>query len=175
MIRGLPIRCLVFLLCLDAGRHCFAAEVVATAPGDPFAYCAAIRNIDTPVGGATPIPAALEPLVIGALGLPAAFAVVPENFYWRCMSGAVYVCAVGANIPCSAKANRARQNLGAEHYCRENPEATFIPAYAVGHESIYHWSCSAGHALLGKLWAKIDKRGFRIDFWYRLNPRASHL
>jgi hypothetical protein len=170
MIRGLPICCLGFLFCLDAGPQCFAADTVATAPSDPFAYCAAVRNVDTPVGGASPIPAALKPYVARALGVPADSAVVPEIYYWRCMGGAAYVCAVGANIPCGAKADRARQNLGAEHYCRENPGATFVPAYAIGHASIYSWTCSAGQALPGKRLAKIDKRGFRVDFWHRVNP-----
>ena len=170
MIRGLPIRCLAFLFCLDAGWHCFAADIVATAPSDPFAYCAAIRNIDAPLGGSSPIPAALKPYVDGALGLAADFAVAPEKYYWRCMSGAVYICAVGANIPCGVKANRATRNLGAEHYCHENPDARSVPAYAVGHASIYSWSCSAGQAQPGKRLAKIDKRGFRVDFWHRLNP-----
>jgi|HubBroStandDraft_1064217.scaffolds.fasta_scaffold02542_7 hypothetical protein len=169
MTRGLPISCLAFLFCLDAGRHCCAADMGSTAPGDPFAYCAAIRNINTPVGGASPIPAALKPHVAEALGLPADSAIAPENYYWRCMSGAVYVCAVGANIPCDAKADRSRRNLGAEHYCRENRDATLVPAYATGHASIYSWSCSAGNTVPGKRLAKIDHRGFRVDFWYRVN------
>jgi hypothetical protein len=169
MIRVLPIHCLIFLFCLDAGQRCFAAALGLTSPTDPVAYCAAVRNIDSPVGGASPIPAALKPYVARVFRLPADSAIVPENYFWRCMSGAVYVCAVGANIPCDAKADRARRNLGAEHYCRENPDATFVPAFATGHASIYSWSCSAGQALPGKRLAKIDKRGFRVDFWYRVN------
>jgi hypothetical protein len=170
MIRGLPTRCLIFLSCLDASQRCFAADIGSTALSDPFAYCAAARNIDTPVGGASPIPAALKPYVAGALGLSPDSAMTPGNYYWRCMSGAVYVCAVGANIPCGAKADRARRNLGAEYYCRENRDAIFVPAYASGRASIYSWSCSAGQAVPGKSLAKIDKRGFRVDFWYRVNP-----
>ena len=170
MIRGAPIRCLIFLSCLGSGRHCFAVEEVPTALSEPFAYCAAVRNIDTPVGGASPIPTALKPYVAGALGLPADFAIVPESYFWRCMDGAVYVCAIGANIPCAAKADRARRNLGAEHYCRNNSDATSVPAYATGHASIYGWNCSAGRELPGERLAEIDNRGFRVDFWYRLNP-----
>jgi hypothetical protein len=168
MTRGLPISCLLLVFLLDAGR-CVAADTGSIAPGDPFAYCAAIRNIDTPADGGSPIPAALIPYLAKGLGLPANSALVPESYYWRCMSGAVYVCAIGANIPCEAKADLARRNLGAEHYCRENPDAILAPAYATGHASIYSWGCSAGKAVPGKRLAKIDQRGFRVDFWYRVN------
>jgi hypothetical protein len=159
----------IFLFFLDTSQHCFAADIAAPIPGDPFAYCAVIRNIDTPVGGASPIPVALEPYLAKALGLPTNTAIAPESYYWRCMSGAVYVCAVGANIPCDAKADLAKRNLGAEHYCRENRNATFVPAYATGHATIYSWSCSAGKAFPGKPLAEVDYRGFRVDFWYRVN------
>lgn len=163
-------RRLSIFLFLDASQHCFAADIAAAAiPGDPFAYCAAIRNIDIPVGGASPIPVALAPYLGKALGLPTNTAIAPESYYWRCMSGAVYVCAVGANIPCDAKADLAKRNLGAENYCRDNRNATFVPAYATGHASIYGWSCSAGKAVLGKPLAEVDYRGFRVDFWYRVS------
>jgi hypothetical protein len=170
MKRPLPIRLLGFLACLHASNCCLAADTDATAPGNPFAYCSAVRNIDTPVGGGSPIPSALNPYLAKALGLSPNLAITPESYFWRCMSGAVYVCAIGANIPCEAKADRAKRNLGAEHYCRENHDAPFVPAYATGHASIYSWSCSAGKAVRGKSSAKVDQRGFRADFWYRLNP-----
>ena len=66
------------------------------------------------------------------------------------MDGRVYVCAIGANLRCDAKAERAKRNAGADNYCRENPNATFVPACATGHDTIYAWSCSAGNALPGK-------------------------
>jgi hypothetical protein len=172
MTRALPISRLICLSFLHASQQSFAADVGPTAPADPFAYCAAIHNIDIPIGGASPVPGALKPYLARALGLPANSAMVPESYYWRCMSGAVYVCAIGANIPCDAKADRARRNMGAEHYCRENPGATFVPAYATGHASIYSWSCSAGDAVPGRRMAKVDHRGFRVDFWYRVSQLA---
>jgi hypothetical protein len=172
MTRALPISRLICLSFLHASQQSFAADVGPMAPADPFAYCAAIHNIDIPIGGASPVPGALKPYLARALGLPANSAMVPESYYWRCMSGAVYVCAIGANIPCDAKADRARRNMGAEHYCRENPGATFVPAYATGHASIYSWSCSAGDAVPGRRMAKVDHRGFRVDFWYRVSQLA---
>ena len=170
LTRGRPVGCLIFLLSLDASHWCVAADVGSAAPRDPFAYCAANRNIDMPVGGASPVPAGLKPYLARALGLPPNSAIAPESYYWRCMSGAVYVCAIGANIPCDAKADLAERNSGAEHYCRDNRDATLVPAYATGHASIYSWSCSDGRAVPGKRLAKVDHRGFRIDFWYRVKP-----
>lgn len=170
MTRSRPISCLSWLFLLGASSGCFAADIAPTAPSDPFAYCAAAGNIDTPLGGASPIPSALHTYLGRALGLPANSPIRPESYYWRCMRGAVYICAIGANIPCDAKADRAKRNLGAEHYCRENRDAPFVPAYATGHASIYSWSCSSGNAVRGKQFAKLDRRGYRADIWYRVTP-----
>jgi hypothetical protein len=86
------------------------------------------------------------------------------------MNRAVYACAVGANIQCDAKADRRRRNAGAEIYCRDNPDAAVVPAYATGHATIYDWHCAAGHAVPGKPTAELDRRGYRVDFWHRVPP-----
>lgn len=169
MNRELPIICLTFLFVLHSSQVCVAAERGGIAPADPFAYCAAIRNIDIPAGGASPVPAVLKPHLKRALGLPGNSEIVPESYFWRCMGGAVYVCAIGANIPCDAKADRAKRNSGAERYCIENPNASFVPAYATGHATIYGWTCSAGNAVPGKRLGRVDHRGFQVDFWYRVD------
>jgi hypothetical protein len=148
------------------GNRSVASDVVASATSDPFAYCAAIGSIDRPAGGSSPVPMALEPFLARVLGLPAGLDFRPESYYWRCMNGVVFVCAIGANIPCAAKADLARRNVGADTYCQDNPEARLVPAYATGHETLYAWSCSLGHALAGKRMAKLDPRGYRIDIWH---------
>jgi hypothetical protein len=158
---------LFVLLILSASRACFAAGS-DVAPIDPFVYCAAIRDIDAPIGGASPIPPGLTPYLARALGLPPHSAVMPERYYWRCMGGAVYVCTTGANIACEVKADLAKRNVGAENYCRENRDAPFVPAYATGHATIYDWRCSGGRAVRGKRLAKLDSRGYRRDIWYRV-------
>jgi hypothetical protein len=168
MTRLLPIGCVSLLYFLGASRQCLAADL-GTTPSDPFSYCSTIGNIDTPVGGASPTPVALEQYLRTALGLPANSAPAPEHYYWRCMDGAVYVCATGANIPCDAKADRAKRSRGAENYCRENRDAAVVPAYATGHATIYDWTCSAGRAVRGKQVAKVDARGYRADIWYRVS------
>jgi hypothetical protein len=139
--------------------------------GDAFAYCARIGTIDTPSGDFAPsvVPRSLGPRVRPALGLSADATLPPGGVYWRCMDHAVYVCAVGANIPCDAKADRAKRNPGAENFCRANPDATEVPAAATGHATIYDWRCSAGHAARGKQIFKLDRRGYSVDFWHRVS------
>ncbi|MFZ1099341.1 MAG: hypothetical protein WAN26_08045 [Steroidobacteraceae bacterium] len=152
-------------------------ENTATATGkpgiagleDPFAYCARVNTIDTPLGGASPVPLALAPFLRKTLGLSADAPLTPGEYFWRCMDGAVYVCAIGANLRCDVKADRAERNSGADNYCRKNPNATFVPAYAIGHNTIYEWSCSAGNAVRGKRTIKLDHRGYRADIWYRVS------
>ncbi|MGO9632278.1 MAG: hypothetical protein ACLPX1_00090 [Steroidobacteraceae bacterium] len=156
-------------------EHAAAATAKPGAPGidDPFAYCAHIGTVDTPGGGASPVPLALTPLLRKTLGLSAEAPLTPASYYWRCMDGAVYVCAVGANERCDSKADRTKQNTGADSYCRENPNAAFVPAFATGHNTIYEWSCSRGRALAGNRTAKLDHRGYRAEIWYRLNRQKS--
>jgi hypothetical protein len=137
---------------------------------DPFAYCARVNTMDTPPGGASLIPHALAPFLRRALGLSADAPLTPGNYFWRCMDGAVYVCAIGANLRCDTKADRAKRNAGANNYCGANLNAKFVPAYATGHDTIYAWSCSADSAVPGKRTIKLDRRGYRADIWHRVLP-----
>lgn len=152
---------------------CLAAPALAAAPGqgkDPFAYCAAKGTVDRPSGGfrPNPVPAALLPLIPQAMGLPADAQLPPAGLYWRCMDKAVWVCSVGANLPCAAKADRSERNPGAENWCRDNPNSDFVPAFAAGHETLFDWSCRDGKAVRGKANGEVDRRGYRRDIWYRV-------
>jgi hypothetical protein len=168
MRRSLLLVCVVLAASFFVGNCSAASDVVASATGDPFAYCLAIGSVDTPASGSSPVPMALKPFLSRALGLSAGRDVRLESYYWRCMNGMVFVCAIGANIPCGAKADLAKRNLGADKYCQDNPGATFVPAYATGHETLFAWSCSLGHAMPGKRIAKLDPRGYRIDIWHKV-------
>jgi hypothetical protein len=165
---SLPLVCAVLAAFFFVGNRSIASDVVASATRDPFGYCSAVGSIDTPAGGSSPIPMALKPFLSTALGLPVGRDFRPESYYWRCMNGMVLVCAIGANIPCGAKADLAKRNLGADKYCQDNPEATFVPAYATGHETLFAWRCSLGLAVPGKRIAKLDPRGYRIDIWHKV-------
>jgi hypothetical protein len=136
----------------------------------PFAYCARVGTddrLDAGDGAASGAALqALAPYLHEALGLPPEASLSPQEFFWRCMDGEVFVCARGANIPCDSKADRAKLNRGAAHYCRENPNAAEVPAYATGHRTVYLWKCVAGHAERGPKVGATDRRGFRTDFWH---------
>jgi len=138
---------------------------------DPFSYCADIRTTDSPAGGTgpSPVPRALEPYLPAALGLPTGAAIAAGSAYWRCMDRMVYVCVTGANLVCDRKADRATTNAGADSFCRDNPEAAAVPAYATGHDSVYTWHCRAGRSLHGEPSVALDRRGFRIDIWHKIS------
>jgi hypothetical protein len=80
---------------------------------------------------------------------------------------------VGANLPCQRKANRSKRNAGADNFCRDNRDTASVPAYASGHDTIFDWSCAAGLAVRGRAVAKLDRRGYRIDIWYRVTRNAT--
>jgi hypothetical protein len=149
-----------------------AAQSARTLPAfeSPFTYCARVGTDDRlgGEGGAASSAAlrALAPSLPEALGLPREASLSPHELFWRCMNGKVYVCARGANIPCDSKADRARLNRGAANYCRENPNAADVPAYATGHRTVYLWKCAAGLAERGPKVGATDPRGFRTDFWH---------
>jgi hypothetical protein len=119
------------------------------ATTDPVAYCKSVGTRDT------------------VRRLPGS-----AGSFWRCMDGLVFVCAVGANIPCQSKADVSRRNAGAQAFCGENPDAEIVPAYATGHRTIYEWRCVSGAAVRGKTLLRLDQRGFQADFWHRLTASS---
>ncbi len=144
-----------------------AAEPRAIA--DPFAYCAKVRTDDRlglPAGEQAAV--LLEPYARHALGVSPDAPLAASSIFWRCLDAKVYVCVVGANLPCGSRTNPAKQNRGAESFCKEHPDAPDVPAYAVGHDSLYAWRCTAGRAVRGQPVATIDRRGFRTDIWHEL-------
>jgi hypothetical protein len=89
---------------------------------------------------------------------------------YRCMNGKVMVCFVGANLPC-AKMNAQRENPGADMFCRDNPDAGSVPAYAIGHDSIHAYRCRNGKAEVTGTTRQLDQRGFAKDLWIELPVR----
>ncbi len=143
---------------------------------NPFAYCRAVGTLDRPDSrytGPNPPPAVIAGL-IKAFGPPAAAThsqAFTHGTYWRCMSGAVYACNVGANLPCESKANTERTPTpGEKKYCAANPGSDFIPMYVTGHDTVYDWSCKGDQPVAGKQIAKVDARGYLANIWYRVPP-----
>lgn len=89
---------------------------------------------------------------------------------YRCMNGKVLVCFVGANLPC-AKMNAQHENPGADMFCRDNPDAGSVPAYAIGHDSIHAYRCRNGTAEVTGTTRQLDPRGFAKDLWIELPAR----
>ena len=76
---------------------------------DPFAYCADVGTIDVPderyAGPAIP-DAVVDDLRDKAdIAADAPDDWVAAGTVWRCMDGQVWACFVGANLPCSEKAD----------------------------------------------------------------------
>jgi len=143
---------------------------------EPFAFCAEIGNslLMPPTGSQDPqwIPRVLlEPLRSEGL----VNAELPESgriaVRWRCMHSEVYVCPVGANLPCGEQADLSRTpSAGMQEFCIENPDSDFLPAYVTGRATVYSWSCAGTEALAGEQRFNADAQGYLAEFWHRLNP-----
>jgi len=165
-------RCLALVVLSAGAGEPGAAQSARPIPPfeSPLAFCTRVGTDDrlgSSHGAASGAAlAALEPHLHEALGLPRDAPLPPNEVFWRCMDGKVYVCARGANIPCDSKADRSKVNPGAANYCRENPHAADVPAYATGHRTVYVWRCIDGRAEAGATVSATDRRGFRTDIWH---------
>lgn len=145
-----------------------------------FAYCRAIGTIDQPDSrytGPNPPPAVID-------GLMAAFGAPPtatrsrafsRGTSWRCMDHDVYACTVGANLPCQSQADTDRTPTEAENkYCAAHHDATIIPMYVTGHNTVYDWHCEGKKPVAGQQLTKVDQRGFLANIWYKIpSPNQS--
>jgi hypothetical protein len=94
-----------------------------------------------------------------------------KNSFWRCMDGKVYACTVGANLPCTSKADTSRTPTADEKdFCTANPNADVVPAVVTGRETVYEWHCKDGAPEVVRQVFTPDARGFISDFWYVLSP-----
>ena len=88
---------------------------------------------------------------------------------YRCMDGRVMICFIGANLPC-VKINTAKDNPGADAFCKNASNEVPVPAYATGHDAAYSFKCRDGRAVVDLETWKLDKRGFAEKIWTAL-PR----
>lgn len=144
---------------------------------DPFAYCAAVVNLDAPdarwTGAKMP-----DAVVTGLIAAAKLAPTIPKDqlanaSFWRCMNGQVYACAVGANLPCQEKADTNKTPSSAlNDFCKANPSASVIPAAVTGRATVYEWKCSSGKPEIVKQIFTPDARGFLADFWYEIAASA---
>jgi hypothetical protein len=152
-------------------RRAIAAEAFT----DPFAYCRAVGDIDAPDARYTgpKMPAAIAEGLKKAFDAPGMARMEPfeENSVWRCMNGKVYACNVGANIPCSEKADTSREPSGGMvDFCKNNPTLDFIPAFVTGRRTVYLWSCTEAKPVIVREYTKPDARGFLANAWHEISP-----
>lgn len=153
-----------------AGSFVPLPDVGAAPDGDLRALCARVRDDDTIRAYSPSLRAetvrAFRALFPGAASVPDDDQLKAQSNF-RCMNGKVLVCFIGANLPC-VKMNAARDNAGADEYCRGNPNADHVPAFATGHDAVYSYRCRDGRAEIdGKNW-ELDARGFAKKLWTEL-------
>jgi Tol biopolymer transport system component len=143
---------------------------------DPFAYCAAVGQIDTPDARYTGLQMtdALFKDYLTAAGLDANKD-YPDTFkqmtIWRCMDNKVYACNFGANIPCNSKADTDKAPAQATvDYCKQFPDSSFIPMSVTGHSVIYSWHCVKGKPEILDQIDTVDAAGYQSSFWQLMEP-----
>ena len=155
-----------------------ASTTVSTAQtSDARQTCSRTRDDDT----IRPLPAALAAQAMqaqaGPGGPPASgrpptsqdLASYLNQTYFRCMDGLVYVCSIGANLPCTGKPDMRRSIPAVADYCRTSPDADAVPMVVTGHSTIYGWACVKGRPVITDR-VQLDRRGFQANIWTPLPP-----
>jgi hypothetical protein len=134
-----------------------------TALGPTHARAGQVCKRDDPTP--RPLPATLVPEVEKVFGLQTVDpAWVERSTVVRCMDGKLWACNAGANLPCG-KGNTTLTMAAGDDWCRQNPNADFIPAYITGHDNVRRWRCTNGApAITGKP-ALLDAQGYLSDYW----------
>ena len=143
---------------------------------DPFAYCSAVGTIDAPDSRYTgdPLPASIIQGYLKAAGLQnngEPVELLQKTTMWRCMNKAVYVCNIGANLPCDSKADTDKNPTQAmQDFCKANQDADSIPMSVTGHSTIYSWGCAKDVPKLLNQIDQVDAAGYITNIWYELPP-----
>ena len=113
-----------------------------------------------------PIPQSLVPAAKRVFGLRMPDQQVLHSTVFRCADRRVLLCTYGANLPCG-KANSDRDLPGAEAWCRDHPNADFVPRFAIPLGNIYNWGCVGRRPKVLAQIEKIDPGGFVARYWKR--------
>jgi hypothetical protein len=137
--------------------------IVPALAETPDQYCARQGTDDR----LQPIPADLVPAVNALFHTTMPRQVAIDTTVLRCLDAHVLVCTQGANLPCG-KADTQRTTDGGTQWCRDHPDASFIPAYATGHATIFEWRCRGSVPEIARQLYEVDPRGFIAQYWKRL-------
>ncbi len=149
------------------------ATAKAAPPTDLYKLCRQVKNDDTIRPYSPELYAgtvkAFKKLFPNTTSAPREQELQTQANY-RCMNGKVLACFVGANLPC-ARMSAARDNPGADEFCKTNPNDDVVPAFATGHDAVYAYKCQNGKAVVsGQPWV-LDKRGFATRLWAEVPKR----
>jgi putative hemolysin len=160
------------------GQQCdewalFRGECVPNvAVAEPFQWCA--PGINSPVmsgkdQAATLPEALLEPMIIQGLVTHSMPVELVKASRWRCMTGDVWVCMVGANLPCNERADLSKTpSEKMLEFCQSNPDVDSLPAYVTGRATVYEWTCENAKPIAGNQFVKVDAAGYLANIWYQL-------
>jgi hypothetical protein len=157
----------------DSGTSTVPAAQTSETFTDPFAYCAAVGTVDAPDTrwAGDEQPAVIADALRGPLGTmtDTPTETIQRTMVWRCANGEVMACVVGANLPCSEKADlNTEASEAVTDFCKENPDNDFVPMVVTGRATAYSWSCADGEPVLGEQMMDIDDQGFFADLWYQV-------
>jgi hypothetical protein len=127
----------------------------------PAAYCQRVGTDDA----TRSIPEALVPAINATFRTRMPPHVAMDTTVFRCAEHRVMVCTVGANLPCGKADTSRMPNAGVIQWCRDNRDASFVPAAATGHDTIYEWHCHAGTPRISRQTLHVDQHGFVTEFW----------
>jgi hypothetical protein len=150
-------------------RHFLAAGLLAAAAwampslaevSDARRYCAQVRDDDT----IRQLPRSLAAEIMGDKRTSDEIDFFVTETYFRCMNGLVFYCSIGANNPCTSKADTERHRPDIDRYCRKERNLDFVPMAVTGHATMYSWSCVKGRAVITDQ-MQLDKQGFQAELW----------
>ena len=114
-----------------------------------------------------PTPGSLVGAVAAAFGAHMPPAEVAAQSVIRCDNGVVLACMTGANLNCG-KADVGTTSAGGDAWCREHPNASFIPMFATGHATVYAWRCDGTRAVPERQAQAVDAQGYVAGNWRRV-------
>ena len=140
----------------------------AEKSGDPMRICGAAGTLNTP----RTVKSGVRQIAAQAGFQPKDY---PYGLVWRCSDGKMLVCGVTDmhSVTCSQRDRRQRVEF--PEYCRDNPDAAFIPYAAGNRRSVYEWGCRGGVPAVIRRFipeSALDPVGFAKDEW-RMLPNVS--
>lgn len=138
-----------------------AAAAPPKATEAPAGFCSHVGTDDA----LRPIPGSLISVAQHVFGLGAMPAsLIRQSTFFRCYDRHVLLCTVGANLPCG-KADTRTSIPAADEWCVKHAGGGPIPAYVVGHATIYDWKCDGAKAATAGAVLHVDGRGFIAEYW----------